>query len=338
MSLLKCQVNNKMGWKNGATGTCFVGPGARAKAVKQGRAIKASQSRNDEVDDAVMKIRFRQAQGNVKPKKKPPAKLPEWLYPFPVERQYEKELLNYVDALTTITEKQITVHIPSLVEERNRNVPEGSRSDDYADDAERLVNSVNLSFVAVEKKFNPAVSALVLGGATNVWNEKEWQKQLKAAFGINVFQREPFISSTINSFTKENTSLITKMTADYKNGVGEAVQRGLRQGQSTVTITKALEKQGGLTKNRARLIARDQVGKLNGQLTELKQTNLGVRSYTWRDSGDSRVRPTHISNNGRVFTWDKPPFSTGHPGQDFQCRCYAEPNLEEVFDELGLAA
>jgi Phage Mu protein F like protein len=46
--------------------------------------------------------------------------------------------------------------------------------------------------------------------------------------------------------------------------------------------------------------------------------------YFWRTRGDNKVRAAHAANNGRIFSWDNPPV-TGHPGEDFGCRCWAEP-------------
>lgn len=46
--------------------------------------------------------------------------------------------------------------------------------------------------------------------------------------------------------------------------------------------------------------------------------------YVWRTRGDNKVRATHAVNNGRIFSWDNPP-PTGHPGENYGCRCTAEP-------------
>ncbi|HCQ64199.1 MAG TPA: hypothetical protein DIU07_03045 [Rhodobacteraceae bacterium] len=51
--------------------------------------------------------------------------------------------------------------------------------------------------------------------------------------------------------------------------------------------------------------------------------------YIWRTRGDSKVRPSHAANDGTVFAWDDPP-ATGHPGEDFGCRCRAEPYVPET--------
>tara|TARA_B100001248_G_scaffold201654_1_gene155893 strand:- start:346 stop:621 length:276 start_codon:yes stop_codon:yes gene_type:complete len=59
--------------------------------------------------------------------------------------------------------------------------------------------------------------------------------------------------------------------------------------------------------------------------------------YIWRTSGDDKVRTSHAMREGKVFSWDNPP-EGGHPGEDYGCRCTAEPYpnehtpyLEEVF-------
>lgn len=55
------------------------------------------------------------------------------------------------------------------------------------------------------------------------------------------------------------------------------------------------------------------------------------------------MRDSHQENNGKIFAWDNPP-PTGHPGEDYGCRCKAEPytpqeaeyfhiNLHDVSDQ-----
>ncbi len=42
MPVQRCQKNGRRGWKWGSTGTCYVGRGAKARAERQGRAVRAS--------------------------------------------------------------------------------------------------------------------------------------------------------------------------------------------------------------------------------------------------------------------------------------------------------
>jgi len=45
MPIKKCQKNGKPGNKYGDSGKCYTGKGKRAKAIKQGVAIKISQKK-----------------------------------------------------------------------------------------------------------------------------------------------------------------------------------------------------------------------------------------------------------------------------------------------------
>jgi len=83
-----------------------------------------------------------------------------------------------------------------------------------------------------------------------------------------------------------------------------------------------------VTDRRAMLIARDQISKHNGALTRARMQGAGIARYQWSSSKDERVRTSHSTLEGRVFSWDRPP-PVGHPGEDIQCRCVALP----VFDD-----
>lgn len=45
MPLMRCVSKGAAGYKFGVRGKCFTGRGARARAARQGRAIKANQAR-----------------------------------------------------------------------------------------------------------------------------------------------------------------------------------------------------------------------------------------------------------------------------------------------------
>jgi len=60
--------------------------------------------------------------------------------------------------------------------------------------------------------------------------------------------------------------------------------------------------------------------------------------YIWRTRKDGKVRPSHAANDGEIVAWDNPP-ATGHPGEDYGCRCRAvayEPDVSE-FMEISLS-
>lgn len=76
-----------------------------------------------------------------------------------------------------------------------------------------------------------------------------------------------------------------------------------------------------------------------GLVNELRQRGLGIESYVWRSRDDGKVRSSHARFDDQRFNWDDPP-EGGHPGQDFNCRCRAEPALPDEPDyvpDTGIA-
>lgn len=63
---------------------------------------------------------------------------------------------------------------------------------------------------------------------------------------------------------------------------------------------------------------------LNTELENPNNFTIFKRPYIWRTVGDKDVRGSHAARAGRQFSWDNPP-EGGHPGEDFGCRCWAEP-------------
>lgn len=52
--------------------------------------------------------------------------------------------------------------------------------------------------------------------------------------------------------------------------------------------------------------------------------------YIWRTKKDDRVRGKHAEREGEIFNWHVPP-EGGHPGEDYNCRCWAEPYKPERY-------
>jgi SPP1 gp7 family putative phage head morphogenesis protein len=169
---------------------------------------------------------------------------------------------------------------------------------------------------------------------TTAFSRQQTIRQMRRMLGVDAFPTEAGLQAQLDLYLANNAKLIGSMSGDYVNKVMSSVRRHTQAGHRPVVfealIRKDLKKQFKTVKNKARLIARDQVNKLNGNLTQMRQTGLGIDRYTWRTSRDERVRPSHRVKEGNVYSWDDPPSDTGHPGNDPLCRCSAEPYLEEA--------
>lgn len=197
-----------------------------------------------------------------------------------------------------------------------------------------------------------------IASKTSQWNQAQWQKVIRAHLGINLLTQEPWLIDQLKSFTNQNVQLVTKLAeetrADIERIISDGYQRGLRVENirgKLLSESKLTPGRFKKTRTRANLISRDQVGKLNGQLTQIRQTEADIEQYWWNTVIDERVRTSHMAMNGKLCRWDnatvykdfpndpgwKARSSIGgielHPGQDYQCRCFAEPDFSTVFPE-----
>ncbi len=159
--------------------------------------------------------------------------------------------------------------------------------------------------------------------------------------GVDLLSSEPYLAPLLDDWVTQNVSLVRSVAEGTLSDLEATILRMARGDASIKDIRKELVDVFNVGKQRARMLARDQVSKLNGQLTEERQTRLGVDEYIWHTVEDQRVRPDHARLDGETFKWSDPPVTvkTGkragernHPGGDIQCRCWAEPVLDDLLN------
>lgn len=178
--------------------------------------------------------------------------------------------------------------------------------------------------------------------ANNV-NQERFSKSMKG-FGIDIFGDDTNLQDYIDASIFDNTRLITSIPEQYLTQVESIVMTNVRAGGRPSSIAKLLQNQFDVTENRAKMIARDQTAKVNGDLNKKRQIASGFEYFEWIDSDDERVRDRHefisdkVTQYGKgIYRWDNPPLSSQGvpiiPGQDFQCRCTARPVSQREVDE-----
>jgi len=174
------------------------------------------------------------------------------------------------------------------------------------------------------------------------WNGNQLNAQVQKVVKVNLYDSPTGLSEHLELFVSDNVKLIKSVAFGQLEDLKGVVTRGARAGLRHTEVAKQIEQQFGVTKRRAAVIARDQVGKLNGEMNQLRQQNLGVRRYRWSSSQDERVRDSHRKLNGTIQLWSTPPVvnertgERGHPGQPIQCRCSAIPIIDDVLADAGL--
>lgn len=259
----------------------------------------------------------------------------KWLFPSNAERLFQDKILQTVSTVETLTKSIIYPQLQRLGMDASR-----ARGDSWIDDLDGLARQLR---IRIDQEA-PDETLVTAAAAQQVaeFNSREWREIMKSAIGIDIFTPEPWLRDELRSWSREAAGLITTLEDEAVKQVALWTNRGIRQGWRWEDIATNIEAKFDVSRSRARFIARDQTAKLNGELTQRRQTQTGVTHYFWRDSRDERVRgnpggkypnarPSHWDRNGERFAWANPP-EGGHPGRDYNCRCTAEPDLRGLLE------
>lgn len=198
-------------------------------------------------------------------------------------------------------------------------------------------------YTAMETAFAEAIAAAAVSdeavrstidlfaGRVNAFNSNQFHALLRGAYGVDIVTAEPAIDALMRVWEAENLRLIKSIPTQYLENLQGRIVAAVARGETLRSLTAFVRETYRLPTERAELIARDQIGKLNGRLTGYRQTNIGVSEYRWRGTLDARERDAHVAREGKVISWDSPP-EDGHPGEPIRCRCWAEPVLPDLDD------
>jgi SPP1 gp7 family putative phage head morphogenesis protein len=250
-------------------------------------------------------------------------KLPRQLPPNAIRLSYYQAIREYLVAARQL----VLTEVLPLVAERD-----DAMNFDAGKKVTAAVERITKQFYA--QTFHPkAVEALAesIAEKTDKFQKQEFCKQVRSAVGVDVFSAEPNLVPVTENFVAENVALIKSVPQTYFTDIEKTITRGVSAGERHEDIAKDLTDRFGVAENRAKLIARDQVGKFYGALNMERQTALGVEKYIWRTANDNRVRDEHATREGEVYSWDDPP-DDGEPGMAINCRCYAEPDFSALLN------
>jgi SPP1 gp7 family putative phage head morphogenesis protein len=183
------------------------------------------------------------------------------------------------------------------------------------------------------------------------FNRRAFASAMASVIGVDITRGVDgqWLAIEMRSWVAENTRLIQSIPERLLTDVDGIVQRALRTGADPRETAREIQQRFGVTESRARLLARDQVSKLNASITQSRNQALGIEFYEWSTSGDERVRDTHTAMNGKLCRWDDPTVYSEdggqtwlprsqiggeeeHPGMAIQCRCVSRPILPPEFE------
>jgi SPP1 gp7 family putative phage head morphogenesis protein len=145
-------------------------------------------------------------------------------------------------------------------------------------------------------------------------------------------EKNPVLTEALTKGYKSNLDLYIndwkeEQIERLRSQVFENVERGYRADK----MVDILESEYGVTRSKAKFLARQETSLLVSRYRQEKYQEAGIGEYIWSTSHDERVRDGHKILDRKKFSWDHPPIvdqSTGrraNPGEDFGCRCLAVP-------------
>ena len=207
---------------------------------------------------------------------------------------------------------------------------------------------ISATIAAIRKKYSGDKFNTFANGIANSFvkaadlNNAKKSANNYEGFGVDILNNKS-VTEYIKASSGDNARLITSIPEQYLSQIESLVTANMRAGNRASSITDLIHDKYGVTKARAKMIARDQTSKLNSQLSEKRMRSAGVKLFQWIDSKDSKVRTKHLKISDKVtkfgkgvYSWDDLPLSDKgepiSPGFDYLCRCIARPVLQSEVD------
>ncbi len=240
-----------------------------------------------------------------------------------LEVEYAAGIIKVVDGWRDEFD-EAAVALPRLV-----SIANARRDADEHLTARRILEVMRSKMEAEVNPRNLSAMARYFGERTNREQRAALSKQLSRALGIEVIPDDKWIPEMVEYFAAENAELIGSIPRRLHDDVAQLTMRAFSKRMNPETFAKELEARFDVARSRARLIARDQLGSLYGQLNQTRQAALGITHFFWDTRRDSRVRPEHQYRQGRRYAWAQmPPDQV--PGAPIACRCSAIPDLSTL--------
>ncbi|MCR4715204.1 MAG: minor capsid protein [Treponemataceae bacterium] len=286
-------------------------------------------------------------------KRKKPSR---WLYPWATEHRYTQSYRAWVKPVRAFVHEYMEKHQEAVLRGDSANAV--VRQDVVAGESfAGMVRSLNGWVGAYisddeEKKLRSPIYVGLRDIAESAFNFNggQYDKSVKNAIGVNFPSDESWWPDARKQWQDNNYDVIRSDIRKYIADINSVTEQAVTNGWGVSVLSEKLTAlDTKITKSRAAFIARDQIGKLNGTVTQKRMQDIGIKMYEWSSSSDERVRDSHALMDGLLCRWDDAtvysedggktwiPRPAGavlmHPGMDYQCRCCALAWFDELIDE-----
>lgn len=144
------------------------------------------------------------------------------------------------------------------------------------------------------------------------------------------------VGDRIRELLEQQVGLIKSIPLDASIRVQKLAAEMATSGERADEIEEMIRRSGEVSASRATMIARTEVARAGTVFTQARCEQAGITHYIWRTAHDRDVRPGHRAMEGKVCEWNDPPavrendkIYYHHPGEIWNCRCYAEPIISD---------
>ena len=243
-----------------------------------------------------------------KSKRKKPVR---WLYPWATEHHYTQSYRAWLKPVKDFVNDFLDTHQEAILNGDGADAV--IRADAVAGESFRLMvqslnNWVGAYISDDEQKKLRSPIFLGLGDiAENTFNfnGKQYEKSVQSALGVSFPSDEAWWINARKMWQDTNYEIIRSDIKKHIADINSATEQAVVNGWSVKALReKILALDHKMTKSRAAFIARDQIGKLNGTITQKRMQDIGLELYVWSGSSDERERESHVAMNNKLCRWD----------------------------------
>lgn len=168
--------------------------------------------------------------------------------------------------------------------------------------------------------------------------EEEWNQWRSVSQEIAVGLRDVVGNTPVGYVAQDivarQVQYMKSLPLEAASRVSEIQERAMQavvNGERPDQLYEMIMASGQVAASRARLIARTEIGRATGALTQARALAVGSEGYWWRIKG-AGTRPSHKGMKDKFVRWDNPPTldsMTGHAGCLPNCDCWPEVHIPE---------
>lgn len=248
--------------------------------------------------------------------------LPPIMPSLTLKVEYERALKELLSDMYFDSRELLAKQIVKALEERREYIADASPLDKLQQIINKLRTKYEKKYGTLSRKFPSDITKKI---ETDV--SRRLRNQLAKEMSVK-FHFNPALEEVLRAAAKENVSLIKSIPERYFRRLEYDVMSTVRNGENKTKLYEKLQDNYHTTRNRAYLIADDQINKITEQVERTRKQELGLYKAIWRHSGiPKEPRQSHKLADGKVYDIRKGckiDREYIHPKEKINCNCFSQ--------------